>query len=144
MPSEIDWIEKRRRKINVLLNKNLSAEANRVQLPATADDDLMSNENQQENIEHVQVRQRKMNDILKKVSPLDLNGNLSENWRRFKRNFDIFMAAAELNAKGDEIKVNILLNTIGEDAVEVFYSFTMTDDEKKGLCNRSESIRRFL
>lgn len=72
----------------------------------------------------------KMSDHLTKVGQLKLEGNLSENWRRFKRNFDIFMAAGELTQKADAIKVNTFLNAVGEEAVEIFDSFNLTDEQR--------------
>lgn len=70
---------------------------------------------------------RKMSDHLTKVSQLKIvEGNLSENWRRFKRNFDIFMTAGELTEKSDAIKVNTFLNAVGEEAVEIFDSFNLS------------------
>lgn len=81
--------------------------------------------------ESQQARKKsKMSDHLTKVSPLKLDGNLSENWRKFKRNFDIFLVAGELNEKTDTIKINTLLNAIGEEAVEVFDSFNLTEVQK--------------
>ena len=49
-----------------------------------------------------------------KVSPpkelnLDDNANISEAWRRWKREFDFFMVATETDKKGDKIKTSTLL-----------------------------------
>lgn len=77
-----------------------------------------------------QIKTRKMSEYLTKVGQLKMEGNLSENWRRFKRNFDIFMEAGELTTKTDAIKVNTFLNAVGEEAVETFDSFNLTDVQR--------------
>jgi len=45
------------------------------------------------------------------LNQLKLEGNLSENWKRFKQSFD------------DDRKISILLKLIGEDALEVYNTF---------------------
>lgn len=74
---------------------------------------------------------QKMSDHLTKVSKLKFEGNLSENWKRFKRNFDIFLVAGELTQKNDKIKVSLLLNAIGEEGVRHFDSFEITEANRE-------------
>ena len=50
-------------------------------------------------------------------TPLSLSGNLSENWKAFKQQFKNFMVAKEFDSKNEEVKITILLNLIGEEAV---------------------------
>lgn len=68
-----------------------------------------------------------MTDHVKRVEELVLDGNMSENWRRFKRNYNIFAKAAKVDTENDEIKVATFLNAVGPRAVDLFDSFTMTD-----------------
>lgn len=72
----------------------------------------------------------KMSDHLTKVAKLSFEGNVSENWKRFKRNFGIFLIAGELQAKTDNIKIHLLLNAIGEEAVKIFDSFPLTQAQR--------------
>ncbi|XP_031639432.1 uncharacterized protein LOC116351469 [Contarinia nasturtii] len=72
----------------------------------------------------------KMTEHLKQVEKLCLDGNIAEHWKRFKRNFDIYMVASGINTKPNLIKVNTFLNAIGSDAVEVFDTFTLTEEQK--------------
>lgn len=115
---------KRRKQIDLLMQeieqRQVIAEALNAPLPEF--DELTEREQAR--------RKSKMSDHLTKVSPLKLDGNLSENWRKFKRNFDIFLVAGELNEKSDTIKINTLLNAIGEEAVEVFDSFNLSGAQK--------------
>ena len=51
--------------------------------------------------------------------PLSLTGNLLENWKKWKQDFDLYMVAALYEDKGDKIKASLLLHCIGEKAREV-------------------------
>lgn len=70
-------------------------------------------------------------------STLSLDGNLKENFRRFKQQFEIYMSATGLSEKEDEVKTNTLLHVIGPEAIEIFNTFLWTeagdeaDDNKK-------------
>lgn len=71
---------------------------------------------------------------------MELSGNVCENWGRFKRNFGIFMDASELAKKSDAIKINVFLNAIGEEAVEIFDTFALTEEQKDSY---SETLKAF-
>lgn len=68
---------------------------------------------------------RKMD--FKVPSHLVMDGNLSENFKKFQQRFEIYMCASESDKKPETVKIAILLNLIGDDAVDVFYTFP---DEK--------------
>lgn len=98
-----------------------------------------------------------MDTNFKQPNPLVLNGNLSENWRRFYQTFDIFMEASSLGSRSSSRKTAILLNTIGEEALEIFNSFVFTDEGDKkdydkviekfqSYCNpkKNKTYHRFL
>jgi hypothetical protein len=74
-------------------------------------------------------------DSIKKVDNLILEGNLAENWRKFKQNFQIYLTAAGHNAKKDDIKIAIFLNAIGPEAIEVYNTFNLSDEEAKVYAN---------
>lgn len=85
----------------------------------------------------------KMSDYLRAIDKLKLDGNISENWRRFKRNFDIFLVASGISGKGEITKINTFLNMIGEDAVEVFDSFKLTEEQSKSYEEVIKSFENF-
>ena len=60
--------------------------------------------------------------------PLNLEGNVSENWRLFKQKFENFMVATDLSDKEDKKKLAVFQNLLGDEALELFNSF---DDAKK-------------
>ena len=65
--------------------------------------------------------------------PLSFQGNLPENWRRWKQRFKVYMVASGKNSKGDEVKAATFLHLAGPEALEVFnmLSFDNTGDEKE-------------
>ena len=63
--------------------------------------------------------------------PLRLDGNLAENWRRWKQRFELYIIATEANKKSEKIQSSILLHTIGEDALDVYNTFEFEDLENK-------------
>ena len=58
-------------------------------------------------------------------------GNVAENWRRLKRNYDIYIVAAGLSRKTKKERSCILLNLVGEDTVERYNSFTFEEGEDR-------------
>lgn len=63
-------------------------------------------------------------------SPLSLNGNLASNFKKFKINFEIYMKATGHNNKDSSTKTAILLNVLGEEAIELFQTFDLKDEER--------------
>lgn len=71
---------------------------------------------------------------LQPPNSLSLTGNLSENWRRFKQQFEIYMTATGIDRKDDNIKSSTFLHVIGPESLEIFNTFTFdNDDDKKKL-----------
>ncbi len=65
------------------------------------------------------------------LKPLKLEGNLAENWRRWKQRYELFMTATEASKKSGKIQSSMLLHLIGEDALEVFNTFEFASEEDK-------------
>ena len=66
-----------------------------------------------------------------------LTGNLKENYRKFKQQFQIYLTAAGISNSEEEVKCATLLHVIGPDAIEIFNTFrwnqegdTPGDDKK--------------
>lgn len=72
----------------------------------------------------------RMTDHVNKTSPMNMEGNLSENWRRFKRDFNIYLAAAELEGKAAKIRIGLLLNAAGPEVIELTETFNLTEADK--------------
>lgn len=104
-------------------------------------------ENNPENLseeEEETPRTRKMSEFVRRPDILDTkNGNLSENWRRFKRGFDIYMRATELENKADTVKISVFLNVIGDDAVDVYDTFQLTDAQRADYAQVTKAFNDF-
>ena len=61
--------------------------------------------------------------------PLSFNGNVTENWRKFEQEYDVFIAAAPSD-KEEKTQAYILLNLAGSKAIERERSFTYASSEK--------------
>uniref|UniRef100_A0A8C5G2J8 Oocyte zinc finger protein XlCOF22-like n=1 Tax=Gouania willdenowi TaxID=441366 RepID=A0A8C5G2J8_GOUWI len=60
---------------------------------------------------------------LKTPSPLSLTSNPADNWHSWQQSFQRYIAAS--GEKDEKVKIDILLHTIGEDALEVFNTLTV-------------------
>ena len=66
-------------------------------------------------------------------SPLLLDGNVADNWDKFKQRFDFYLEATGYDEKSAKIQASLFLHTIGPCALEVYNTFEFTDeaDRKK-------------
>ena len=65
-------------------------------------------------------------DKLPALKPLKLEGNLAENWRRWKQRYELFMTATEASKKSAKIQSSMF-----KDALEVFNTFEFGSEEDK-------------
>ena len=69
--------------------------------------------------------------------PLEIHStNASEKWKKFYRAWNSYIVATELNKKSEAVQLATLLTVIGEEAREVFATFTWEaegDDAKIGI-----------
>ena len=69
-------------------------------------------------------------DSFHQPSALSFHRNTSENWRRFKKQYKIYLTASGSEKKDDSIKIAIFLNFAGEDAIEVFNTFQFPEGDE--------------
>ena len=67
-------------------------------------------------------------DRLSPPNTLVMEGNLLQNWKKWKQDFIIYLAATESTKKPDETKSSILLHCIGEKGREVYNTFNLTEE----------------
>ena len=72
-------------------------------------------------------------DQFKLPQGLSFEGNVSENWRRWKQKFEVYMKASGAAGKPEDVKVAILLHCIGDEGLEVYNTFQYAEDENKDL-----------
>lgn len=76
-----------------------------------------------------------MEKYFKPPEPLNLDGNIAENWRKFQQKFENFMKACSLNEESEERKVAVLLNFVGDDALDLFNTFEPLTNQQRTLQN---------
>ena len=69
-------------------------------------------------------------DKLEPPAGLTLTGNVSENWKKFKQRFDVYMSASGADGKGVKQKACIFLHVVGEEALQVFSNFKFEEDKE--------------
>jgi len=75
---------------------------------------------------------------------LIISGNLSENWRRFEQQFDIYMTASGLSEKSDEQQAMTLLHVAGPDALDIYNGFQWeTEGDQKKLAKVKEQYQEY-
>lgn len=62
---------------------------------------------------------------------LNMEGDLLGNWNKFRQAFDIFVMASGKSQESSEIKAAMLLNLIGEDALDLFNTFSLSKEDQK-------------
>ena len=67
---------------------------------------------------------------------LSLNGNITENWRRWKQRFNIFSLASGLSGKGAKVQAASFLHVAGPEALEVYNIFTWDDTDNKNKVDK--------
>jgi hypothetical protein len=75
---------------------------------------------------------------------LSLAGNITDNFKRCKQNFEIYLAATEKDTKDGRTKVNILLNIIGEEGVEIFNSLDLSDQDNQNYEKVIEEFEKYV
>ena len=75
-----------------------------------------------------------------------LEGNLSQNWKRFRRQFENYAIASRLNREEDqEYQVSVFLADFGHDAYEIFDNIKFDDeDDKNDLQKVMEKLKDFF
>ena len=63
--------------------------------------------------------------------PLVLDANAVDNWRKFFMQFEIYLVGKGKDEKPDKLKVNMLLNCAGPEAIEEYSPFVYNEGEEK-------------
>lgn len=74
----------------------------------------------------------RMSDRVKTVKDLCLsNGDVSQNWMKFKQAYEIYEIASGISEKQENVKIASFLNAIGEAALDVYNTFDLEEEKKK-------------
>ena len=77
--------------------------------------------------------------IMDKLNPpetLNFDGNIADNWRRWKQRFKIFSLASGLSKKDTKVQAATFLHVAGMDALEVFNTFVWESDDDKSKVDK--------
>lgn len=74
-----------------------------------------------------------MESSMRPPAALSFDGNLKENWRKWRQRFELYLKATGLDTKSPERQVAVLLHVIGDEALDKFDTFGLSDEEKKVL-----------
>ena len=84
--------------------------------------------------------------MFNKPGPLIIDAQAADNWRKFLMRFEIYLIAAEKEKKSDKVKVSLLLNCAGSDAIEEYSHFVYSEgespDDFKVICKKFEELCR--
>ncbi|KAB0791938.1 hypothetical protein PPYR_03738 [Photinus pyralis] len=83
-------------------------------------------------------------DSNEKLRPMKLSGNLAENWKSWIQRFEIYSTATELDGKDQKIQCAQMLHHMGEDAINIFNSFTFADNEKNKIASLKEKFANYF
>lgn len=74
-------------------------------------------------------------EMLKPPEGLSFSGNVADNWKRFLQRVELFLEAtgSDPDVRTDRQKIAILLHVAGPEAVDVFNTFTLTEDERESF-----------
>ena len=75
-------------------------------------------------------------DRLNPPESLQLQGNVADNWKRFKQAFLIYQAASGLDSKNRKVQSMTLLHIIGPEALDIYNTFHWAADE----CNNFQQF----
>ena len=74
--------------------------------------------------------------------PLVLDANAADNWRKFFMQFEIYLVAKGKDEKPDKLKVNMLLNCAGPEAIRnTVILFTMREKRRKTMQMYARNLR---
>ena len=68
-------------------------------------------------------------------SSLSLSGNVYENFKRFKQQFELYWEATSNVERSDKQKVSMFLHIAGPEAIEVYNSFSFEENEVRSFAN---------
>ena len=71
--------------------------------------------------------------LFKPPSPLNLEGNVAGNWRKWKQRIQLYMEASGSIKKPEKQQVAIFLHLIGEEALEIYNTFSLSTENKEWL-----------
>ena len=76
-------------------------------------------------------------EMLNTPKAMTFTGNVADNWKRFKQRFELYRLASGAHIKDDNMQVPLLLHVMGDEALEVYNSFSFDTEAAK---NKYETV----
>ena len=74
----------------------------------------------------------KMESMFKPPDAFNFNGtDVAQRWAKWRKSFETYFTAAEVEKKPANVQIAILLHTAGAEAQEIHSQFTFSEDENK-------------
>ena len=70
---------------------------------------------------------------IKPPKPIVISENSIEDWRIWKQSFEFYAKATDLYTKDGEVQVATFMSVLGYEAINIYNSFVLSDDDKKDL-----------
>ena len=70
---------------------------------------------------------------LTQPAPLELKGNVAENWKKFKQKFTLYNVASGMSEKQNKSQTSMLLHVIGDSALDLYNTFVFAEGESMVL-----------
>lgn len=74
------------------------------------------------------------------LAPMDLNGNLKENWSKWRHCFELYSVASETDKKPEKVQCAIILHYIGEQCIDIYNTFTFPSTTERKV---EEILKKF-
>ncbi|XP_044176794.1 uncharacterized protein LOC122959528 [Acropora millepora] len=64
--------------------------------------------------------------------PLDVSGNVADNWKQFKQVWKNYSIITNLSAQSEECRLALFLHCIGPEALKIYNGMQFANDEERG------------
>ncbi|XP_063907802.1 uncharacterized protein LOC135125945 [Zophobas morio] len=78
------------------------------------------------------------------ISPLEMSGNLAENWKFWVQKFQNYLVASETIKKSEELQCAQLRHYIGDEGLRIFNTFEIEADKKGKIGNLIEKFTEYF
>ena len=85
-----------------------------------------------------------MAESIRQPDELVLAGNIAENWRKFKQEFELYLVATGLDTKTSKQKIALLLHVARKKSIEVYNTFSFTEEEDGDFDSVIEKLNSYL
>lgn len=75
---------------------------------------------------------------------LAIDENIVSNWKKFVQSYNIYLLASGSANKSAAVRAAIFLNFIGEDAIDLFNTFNLAEEDKKDVEKIKKAFEEYI